>query len=116
MSESIPWEELKTLGLKYNLSHLILLAYNPATNTEYVSTWGNSIDDCSQAADFGNELKDKLGWPEHLHEYPDRVKKLQDQVKLYETYLRDLYNINIFPEEDQQRIKDEIDVLLSGWC
>ncbi len=77
----IPIEHLKELSKHYNLSHLILFAYHPDSNTHYVVTYGSTQEGCGQASDFGNTLKDTLGWPEILHQQPSRVRRLQQRIK-----------------------------------
>ena len=87
----IPIERLKELAKQYDLTHIVMLAYHPDDQTNHVVTYGKSIEDCAQAADFGNKLKDALGWPEALHAQPSRVKKLQeerDQWKSYAAFCR----------------------------
>jgi hypothetical protein len=75
----IPIKVLKEIAKKYNLSHVILFAHHPEDKTDHVVTFGKSVNDCSQAADFGNLLKDVLGWPKKLHAQPSRVQKLQEE-------------------------------------
>jgi hypothetical protein len=55
--------------------------------TSHVLTFGKTIEDCSRAADLGNQMKDGLGWPEALHAQPARVRKLQARIKELEDFL-----------------------------
>ena len=77
----IPIERLKELSRALELSHVILLAHHPASGEDHIVTYGKSLKDCSQAAEFGNALRHAMGWPESLHVQPARVKKLQARVK-----------------------------------
>jgi hypothetical protein len=49
---------------------VIVFALDSDGETTHVATWGRGIEDCSRAADWGNKMKDKLGWPETLHAQP----------------------------------------------
>lgn len=82
----VPIERLKELSKQYHLSHLILFAYHPESKEHHIVTYGQTQEGCGQAADFGNQLKDALGWPESLHKQPSRVRRLQNRIKLLETY------------------------------
>lgn len=83
----IPITALKELASKYNLSHIILFAHHPGENKDHIVTYGKTLEDCSQAADFGNALKDLLGWPQSLHTQPSRVRQLQKRIKELESEL-----------------------------
>lgn len=84
----IPIQTLKDLAKIYDLSHLILFAHHPESKDDHIVTYGKSVEDCSQAADFGNLIKDLLGWPESLHAQPSRVHKLQKRIKELKEELR----------------------------
>lgn len=86
----IPIKTLEDIAKKYDLSHVIMLCYHPDDNTEHIVTYGKSVENCSEAADFGNKLKDALGWPETLHTQPNRVKKLEEKVKELEAQIKTL--------------------------
>ena len=76
----IPIKVLKEIADKYSLSHAMLFAHHPKDKTDHIVTYGKSLEDCSAMADYGNRLKDFLGWPETLHAQPSRVKKLKAQL------------------------------------
>lgn len=90
----IPIKALKDLAEKYDLSHLILFAPHPGENESHIVTYGKTIEACEQAANFGNALKDVLGWPESLHTQPSRVKRLQKRIKELEKELASTHNGN----------------------
>jgi len=73
----LPIRAAKDVGELYKLRQVILLAWDGELT--HVVTWGRTVEDCSQAADGGNKLKKKWGWPE-CNDQPSRVKKLQDEV------------------------------------
>lgn len=75
----IPIKSLKELSKKYNLDHVIVFATEG--DTQHIATYGVTIDGCSEAADFGNKLRDVMGWPESLHQQPSRVRRLQKRIK-----------------------------------
>ena len=84
----IPIQALKDLSKKYSLSHVILFAHHPESKQDHIVTYGKSIEACSQAADYGNLLKDFLKWPKSLHQQPSRVRKLQKRIKELEAELQ----------------------------
>ena len=84
----IPIKALKELAQKYDLSHVIIFAHDRDGETDRIATYGWTIVQCSEAADFGNRLKDVLGWPASLHAQPSRVRRLQKQIKELEERLR----------------------------
>jgi hypothetical protein len=63
----IPYVELQRLAETYNLSHIIMLAHSPEPYQDHIVTYGQSIKEADQAAEFGNTLKSALGWPDSLH-------------------------------------------------
>lgn len=77
----IPIERMKELAKQYDLSHIILFAHQGNGNMHHIVTYGKTVEGCGQAADFGNKLKEALGWPEELLcEQPSRVKRLKKQI------------------------------------
>lgn len=83
----IPIKALKQIGNEHKQDILIVFGVDSDGETTHVATWGRSIDDCSRAADWGNKMKEKLGWPKSLFAQPSRVKKLQARVKELEAEL-----------------------------
>ena len=77
----LPVKALKELANRYGYSVVVVYAYEPKNRMSHVATWGRSIELCDQAAEWGNKMKDALGWPESLHGEPSRVKKLRARVK-----------------------------------
>ncbi len=78
---TLPIDMLKPLAAEHLLSHIILFAHHPGSKSDHIVTFGVSVKDCAQAAGFGNQLKDALGWPASLHQQPDRVLDLQNRIK-----------------------------------
>lgn len=80
----IPIKVVRELGKQLGLVEVVLLAWDGKLT--HVVTWGKSVDDCSQAADLGNSIKEYLGWPKH-DDQPSRVRKLQAKIKELEAAL-----------------------------
>jgi hypothetical protein len=70
----IPISDLKAIAKKHNLRQAILFAWDGAT--QFVVTYGQSVVDCDQAAQGGENLRVALKWPE-IHAEPARVTKLK---------------------------------------
>jgi hypothetical protein len=77
----IPIKALKEFAQRYGLVKIIVFAHDQDNKTDHIATYGKTIEDSSQAADFGNLLKDFLDWPESLHAQPSRVRRLQARIK-----------------------------------
>lgn len=76
---NIPIKVLKEISQKYGYDHIICFATKK--KIQYIATYGNTLQSCDEAAQFGDKLKDKLGWPESLHAIPSRVKTIQKRIK-----------------------------------
>ena len=77
----LPIKALKELANQYGYSVVVVYAFESERKMSHVATWGRSIKLCDQAAQWGNMMKDALGWPKILHAEPNRVKKLQERIK-----------------------------------
>lgn len=76
----IPVKVLREFAREYDQTHLIVFGCD-SDNMLHVATYGRTLEQSSEAADFGNKLKEKLGWPEALQKQPSRVRALQRKVK-----------------------------------
>jgi hypothetical protein len=86
MPKRIPIKALKEFAKQEGLTHAILFAFDG--KLQHVVTHGSNSDKCSEAADFGNKLKEALGWPESLQAHPSTVKRLQKRIKELEQELK----------------------------
>ena len=84
-SRNIPISALKKFADEYEYDHLIMFC--TFGKFQYIATYGKTIEECDQAAQFGDKLKDAMGWPETLHAMPSRVKKLTAKVQQLEALL-----------------------------
>ncbi len=76
----VPIKAVREFGQKFGMSHVIIFATEKdGGKRSWVSTWGRDKYQCGEAADFGNRLKDSLGWPFSLHAQPSRVRCLQKE-------------------------------------
>lgn len=106
----IPVKALKELASDYGLTHVIVYGYDG--KKQHIATYGKTIEQCSQVADFGNKMMDALGWPSSLHGHPSTVKKLKAKIaelkeKLdLQTYdrVRSHYGKWYFYDEDWERV------------
>lgn len=78
---------LKRLANEMGQDIAVLYTFDAVGRIGHVVTWGRSVEQCSQAAEWGNKLKDALGWPRDLHAQPSRVKRLQAEVDALRTRL-----------------------------
>lgn len=83
--KKIPVSALKKFADEYGYDHLIMFC--TAEKMQYIATYGKTIEQCDQAAQFGDKLKDAMGWPKSLHALPSRVKKLTERVQKLEAIL-----------------------------
>ena len=74
-------KDVKELAKKYGLTHCVVLGFDG--ETQCIATYGKSVEQCDQAAEFGNDLKKALGWPEELCKTePSRVTKLKKEIEI----------------------------------
>lgn len=72
----IPIKVAKDIAKNLGYSQVIIHAYDGKTGIQHVTTYGETIADCENAALGGNTIKKLLGWPEELtHATPARIKK-----------------------------------------
>lgn len=72
----IPIRVARDISKEFDLSQVVLVAFDKKTGTTHVVTYGQTLDDCAQAAQGGNFVKKALGWPDDMrHDQPARVKK-----------------------------------------
>ena len=87
MSKSIPVKAAEEFAKTQGLKQVIVFGWD-GTNTHCVS-YGESLEDCAQAAAGANKLKKSLGWPESLLAEPPRIKSLLKKVAELEAQLKD---------------------------
>ena len=73
----IPISAAKLIADRYEKDQVIVIAWDYKYGKTHVTTFGKTVDDCSQAAIAGNRIKrDFLGWPDKLcHAMPKRTVK-----------------------------------------
>jgi hypothetical protein len=80
MPKRIPIQAAKDVAAKYACRQVIIAAWDGALT--HIVTYGESVEDCDQAATGGNFIKKALGWPESLcNAEPSRVTKLKARIK-----------------------------------
>lgn len=82
MPKRIPISALKALAQAQGLRQAILLAWDGELT--HVVTYGESVEDCDQAAQGGDKAKEYLGWADTPIVYPSRVQALMDRIKVLE--------------------------------
>jgi hypothetical protein len=87
----IPISAARSIGKNFDCRQVIVLAWDGERT--HIVTWGSTLEDCSQAADGGNRLKEKWGWPES-NDQPSRVRRLQSRVYELERENRALQSAN----------------------
>lgn len=78
MPKRIPIAAASTFAKAQGLKQVIILAWDGERT--HVVTYGQTAEDCDQAAQGGDKIKAALGWPESLNTAPSRVRTLQAQV------------------------------------
>jgi hypothetical protein len=86
MPKRIPIKVARDVGKQTGCRQIILLAFDGELT--HVVTWGKTVEDCDQAAQGGNLLKKKWGWPESMQAEPSRVKKLRDRIRELEAQMK----------------------------
>jgi len=74
--KNIPIASAKKIAEQYDKDQVIIIAWDKTHKLTHVTTFGKTVEDCKQAAQGGNKLKQALGWPDELcHALPVRAKK-----------------------------------------
>jgi len=84
--KKLPVTAAKNLAEAYSLKQVILMAWDGELTR--VVTWGQTQDDCAMAAEGGNYLKEKMGWPT-FDDQPALVKRLRARVQELENLLKE---------------------------
>lgn len=75
----IPISWAKKIAEDLGYTQVIIHGYDSETGIQHVTTFGKSIDDCKNAADGGNAIKQLLKWPEELcNAKPARISKKEN--------------------------------------
>jgi hypothetical protein len=73
MPKIIPVSVARRIAAETKSRQVIVLAWDGERT--HIVTYGVTVEDCVQAADGGNALKKKFGWPE-CNDQPPRMKRL----------------------------------------
>lgn len=65
-AKRIPIRVAKAIADEFGQAQVIVVTWDKTTGTTHVVTYGESTQDCEQAAAGGNRVKRALGWPEAL--------------------------------------------------
>ena len=79
--KNIPIDAAKKLAKEYEKDVVVIIAFDRKYNQQCVATYGKTLQDCIEAAAFGNGLKRNiLKWPEeHCNAKPARQKKMEQK-------------------------------------
>jgi len=73
--KEIPISTAKEISEKYGYPEVVIFAYDPVSKNQHITTYGETKDQCLDAAKAGNFLKKSLGWPEDMcHAKPRRTE------------------------------------------
>lgn len=76
MPKNIPIKAAKDISVAYEYPEVVIFAYDPVSGRQHVTTYGQTVAQCEDAAKAGNFLKKALGWPaEQCETKPARAKK-----------------------------------------
>ncbi len=87
----IPVTAAKEIAKKYDKDQVIVITWDKAHGMMHVTTYGKTVEDCKQAAEGGNKLKEVLGFPEVLCKTePARVRRAKKNQKELLSRLRQI--------------------------
>lgn len=75
MAKRIPIKSVKQFAKDHQCKQVIVAAWDGRRT--HIATYGETVEDCDQAAQGGNKIKEALGWPKDLSAEPSRVRVLQ---------------------------------------
>jgi hypothetical protein len=79
MPKRIPIAAAKRIAKEYALRQVIIMAWDGKLT--HCVTYGVSVEECDQAAQGGNRIKQALGWPESLRAEPSRVRAMRRRIE-----------------------------------
>lgn len=89
----VPISAASNIGKEYGYSQVIITSFDKQTGTTSVCTWGETANDCAQAAEGGNFVKKALNWPpEKCDDQPSRVKKLMAEITDLKKQLKEAHD------------------------
>jgi hypothetical protein len=75
-AKRIPIAVARMVARDYGQSQVILVTFDRSTGLTHVVTFGETVEECAQAAQGGNLVKHALGWPESLcNDKPARARR-----------------------------------------
>lgn len=75
----IPISAASAIGKEHGYNKIVVFAFDDVTGVQSVCTWGQTGDDCEDAAFLGNKVKEALGWPDsYCHLKPSRQIKREN--------------------------------------
>lgn len=66
MTKEIQISAAREIAKKYDWPVIAIIGIEPETGMQHVTTYGKTIRHCKFVAEFGNNLKRKMGWPEEM--------------------------------------------------
>lgn len=85
MPKRIPVTAAKAVAKQFDLKQVILLAWDGERT--HVVTYGDTVEDCDQAAQGGDKMKAAMGWTDVAPALPSRVRALTERVAELEAEL-----------------------------
>lgn len=80
-NDHIPESEAKRISHEYGFPQVVIVAFDPVTGNQHVTTFGTSAENSDAAAQFGNFIKRSNGWPVDMCiAEPEKVLKLRDRI------------------------------------
>lgn len=103
MPKRIPVQAAKDVAKAHGCRQVIIAAWDGERT--HVVTYGVNTEECAQAAEGGNKIKDALGWPESIHAEPPRVKALKDKINDLEARIE---SVSLAHVRVEMKLLDEI--------
>jgi methionyl-tRNA formyltransferase len=90
----IPVKAAAEIGKVYKLDEVVIIGYKKEDNTQFVTTWGTTTEDCAVVAAFGNYIKKNiLKWPlDNCEAISASVRKLKEELKSLKNRIKILEN------------------------
>jgi NAD(P)-dependent dehydrogenase (short-subunit alcohol dehydrogenase family) len=89
---TIPIEAAKKFAEEQGCTQVIIAAWDGERT--HIVTYGKTVEDCAQAAEGGNKIKEALQWPKDLRAEPARVQALLDRIEKLEDALSSIDSLD----------------------
>jgi hypothetical protein len=105
--KTIPVSAAKAIAETYDKQQVIIVTWDAAHGKTHVTTYGDTAEQCRQAALGGDKVKDALGWPPDQRSVPTLARLVAMERRLREAIASDAASFEDDPTDTLRKILGE---------